>query len=115
MSVGKMQHRLTIQSPERTDDGGGGFSTVWKDVVTVWGRISGKSGSERFFGDQLEGRYQYDIVIRFRRGITNKHRILYSYEVKGVKYSRIFNVNTVNNKDEKDRYLILGCTEGVAT
>lgn len=115
MSVGKMKHRLTIQSPSRTGDGGGGGSIAWEEVATVWGRIEGKSGSEAFFGDQLEGRSLYQITIRFRRGITNKHRLVYSYEVKGKAYSRTFNVNRVENKNEQDRYLVLYCTEGVAT
>ena len=115
MSVGKMQHRLTIQSPKRTADGGGGSAITWEEVDTVWGRITGKSGSESFFGDQLEGRSSHEIIIRFRRGITNKHRLIYSYEVKGKAYSRTFNVNRVQNKDEKDRYLVLYCSEGVAT
>lgn len=115
MSVGKMQHRLTIQTPSRTGDGGGGGSTTWTDVDTVWGRIEGKTGNETFFGDQLEGRSTYQITIRFRRGITNKHRLVYSYEVKGKAYSRTFNVNRVDNKGEKDRFLVLYCTEGVAT
>ena len=115
MSVGKMKHRLTIQSPSRTPDGGGGDAVSFQDVDTVWGRIVGKSGSETFFGDQLEGRSTYEITIRFRRGITNKDRLLYSFEVKGKAYSRIFNINRVQNKDEQDRYLVLYCTEGVAT
>lgn len=115
MSVGKMQHRLTIQTPSRADDGGGGVAVTWKEVETVWGRIEGKTGNETFFGDQLEGRSTYLITIRFRRGITNKHRIIYSYQVKGKAYSRTFNVNRVENKNEKDRFLVLYCTEGVAT
>lgn len=115
MSVGKMRHRLTIQSPTRTTDGAGGVNVSWTEVATVWGSIDPQSGSEQFFGDQLEGRSAQIITIRFRRGLTNANRILYSFESKGTSYTRTFNVTRVENVGERNAYLKLYCTEGVAT
>lgn len=115
MSIGKMQHRLTIQSRSRSSDGGGGAASTWSTVDTVWGRIEAKGGSERFFGDQNEARTSHLITIRFRRDVTAAMRIVYSYAVDSVNYSRTFNIRSIANKGERDKYLELVCEEGVAT
>jgi len=115
MSVGKMRYRLTLQSPTRTSDNAGGVSVAWTEVAKIWGSIETKGGSEQFFGDQLEGRSQHVITIRFRRGVTNANRILYSFESKGTAYTRTFNITRVENVNEKNAYLRLYCNEGVAT
>lgn len=114
MSIGRMQHSLKIQAPTRTADDGGGSTISWTDEATVFGRIEPQGGSERLYGDQLEGVESYIITIRFRRGITNKYRILYSFAVDGTSYSRTFNITRVENAGERDKYLKLYCTEGVA-
>ena len=115
MSIGGMRHKLKIQSTTRTSDDGGGASRTYANVATVFGSIEPESGSERFFGDQLEGVVTHIITIRFRRGITHANRIVYEYIRSGQKYTRIFNVKRVINKDTKDKFLELLCQEGVAT
>ena len=115
MSVGRMQHSLVIQAHSRTGDNGGGVTTAFTDVATVFGSIKATGGSERLFGDQLEGRTTHEITIRFRRDVTHKNRIKYAYAVDSTNYERLFNINRVDNVGEKDRYLKLYCTEGVAT
>jgi|TARA_Y100001938_G_C8075672_1_gene425901 SPP1 family predicted phage head-tail adaptor len=115
MAVGKMQHRLALQSPSRTTDGGGSGRTTFSTIATVWGRIEAKGGAERFFGDQNEGRTTHTITIRFRRNITIKNRIVYQFTSDNVLYTRTFNIKRVENKNERDKYLELFCEEGVAT
>ena len=115
MAVGKMQHRLALQTPSRTDDGGGSGRTSWSTLATVWGRIESQDGSERFFGDQNEGRTTHLITIRFRRGLTIKNRIVYQFTSENVLYTRTFNIKSIENKGERDKYLELKCEEGVAT
>jgi SPP1 family predicted phage head-tail adaptor len=115
MAVGKMQHRLALQKPSRTDDGGGSGRTSWSTLATVWGRIESQGGAERFFGDQNEGRTTHLITIRFRRGLTIKNRIVYQFTSENVLYTRTFNIKSIENKGERDKYLELKCEEGVAT
>lgn len=115
MALGKHQHRLTIQSRSRSSDGGGGASSSWSDVDTVWGSIKAVGGGERLFGDQVEGRTTHELVIRHRRTVTAANRIKYAYAVDSTNYERLFNINRVENVGERDRYLKLYCTEGVAT
>ena len=115
MSVGGMRHKLKIQSTSRIADGGGGSSTTFSTVANVFGNIKPQSGSERFFGEQLEGRVTHIITIRFRRGVSHANRVVYEHFRSGQKYTRIFNVKRVINPDTKDRFLELLCEEGVAT
>ena len=115
MAVGRMQHRLQLQSKTATADGAGGTSGAFTTFATVFGRIEAQGGGERFFGDQIEPRTTHKITIRFRRDLKVTHRILYSFTVDGAKYSRLFNINRILNIGERDKYLELVCTEGVAT
>ncbi len=115
MSVGKMQHRLQLQSKTATADGAGGTSGAFTTFATVFGRIEAQGGGERFFGDQIEPRTTHKITIRFRRDLKVTHRILYSFTVDGAKYTRLFNINRILNIGERDKYLELICNEGVAT
>lgn len=115
MALGRHQHRLTIQSRSRSNDGGGGAASSFADVETVWGRIEATGGSERLFGDQVESRTTHTLTIRHRRNVTPANRIKYAYAVDSTNYERIFNINRVENVGERDRYLKLYCTEGVAT
>ncbi len=115
MSVGAMRHRLKLQSTTRASDGGGGARKSYSTIATVFGSIKPQTGSERFFGDKLEGVVTHIITIRFRRGVTHANRIVYEHIRSGQKYTRTFNVKRVINTDTKDRFLELLCQEGVAT
>ena len=37
--IGNLNHPLTLQSPQRIPDGGGGFETTWQDMAEVFARI----------------------------------------------------------------------------
>ena len=114
MSVGKMQHRLALQKPTRTDDGGGSGRTSWSNIATVWEGLKQKV-VQKDFGDQNEGRTTHLITIRFRRGLTIKNRIVYQFTSDNVLYTRTFNIKRIENKGERDKYLEIMCEEGVAT
>lgn len=114
-SVGKLRQKIKIQTQTRTADGGGSEKVAFATSVTVFGHIEPRGGQERLFGDQLEERITHIITIRYRRDVSHKNRLVYEYFVKGTKYTRIFNVKRVLNRDSKDRFLDIMCEEGVAT
>jgi SPP1 family predicted phage head-tail adaptor len=37
--IGNLNHPLTLQTPQRTPDGGGGFETTWQDGADIFARI----------------------------------------------------------------------------
>ena len=77
MAIGKLKHKLHIQTQTRTSDGGGSQAVSYSDSFSVFGSIMPKTGSERLFGDQLEERITHIITTRFNRNITFKNRIQY--------------------------------------
>lgn len=105
--IGKLRHRVTIQSESTTADGGGGFTLAWTDVTTVWAAVEPLKGAERLRGQQLEAAVTHKITIRHRSDVTTKQRLKFG--------TRLFNVRAVINPDERDRWLELLCEEGVAT
>lgn len=106
MAIGKMRHKVEIQRRVRASDGAGGASSTWETIDKVWAQIVPKSASEGSKGDQIEGRKNYDLNIRYRDDINNSCRILY----KG----RVFNVTGVVNTMETDKYMVVNMVEGVA-
>ena len=115
MAIGKLKHKLHIQTQTRTSDGGGSQSVSYSDSFSVFGSIMPKAGTERVFGDQLEERITHIITTRLNRNITFKNRIQYRFNKEGTAHTRTFNIKRVINRDTRDRYCDILVEEGVAT
>tara|TARA_R100001510_G_C7632852_1_gene191433 strand:- start:719 stop:1063 length:345 start_codon:yes stop_codon:yes gene_type:complete len=113
--IGKMRHKLYVQTQTRTSDGGGSQSVSYSDSFSIFGMIQPKAGQERVFGDQLEEKVTHIITTRFNRNITFKNRLQYRFNKGGQSFTRQFNIKRVINRDTRDRYLDILCEEGVAT
>jgi head-tail adaptor len=49
MSVlGKMRHRVALQSATNTTDAGGGLAQVWETITHIYASIEPKNGSESY-------------------------------------------------------------------
>jgi len=116
MAIGKMRHKLQLQSKQTESDGGGSaVITGWRTFATVYGDIQPMSGGQRFFGGQNEQPVTHTITLRFRRDVTFSNRINYTYRNGDATETRIFNIRRVLNVGTRDKYLTLECIEGVAT
>ena len=54
MSLGKMRHRINIQTIGRTTDNMGGNATSYSTTVAVWGMVEPVVGNEKVEGQQIE-------------------------------------------------------------
>ena len=115
MSIGKMRHKIFVQTQTRTSDGGGSHNVTYSDSFSTFAMIQPRSGSERVFGDQLEEKITHIITTRFNRNITFKNRLQYRFNKEGSTHTRTFNIKRVINKGTRDKYLDILCEEGVAT
>lgn len=108
--IGSMRHRLRIEAPSGTADGGGGQGAdPWVaaiPVATVWGRVEPVRGAERLQAMRLASPVTHRIVIRYRPHIEPTMRIVFG--------TRVFNIRAVLNPGESNRRLELLCEEGVA-
>ena len=107
MKAATLRHRVSLQSAADTADGGGGASTVWSDVATLWASVEPLKGAEHLTAQQLESRLTHRVRLRHRIGVTTAMRVKFG--------ARIFNIRAVINPAMRDRLLVLLCEEGVAT
>ncbi len=68
--IGKLRHRLTLESPSRTDDGGGGADITWETVAEIWGALETSTGAETIVAGRLSGIAAPVITIRYRDDVT---------------------------------------------
>ena len=105
--VGQLRHPITLQGQGTTRDAGGGISSGWSDIATIYADIRPKTGKEVYTQGKGVGSVSHEITVRYRTDITNASRISYD--------SKLFNIRAIINVDERDRFLKLLCEEGVAT
>ena len=106
-SIGRMRHRVTIQKPTATTDTGGGSSISWGLLKEVFADIQPQSGNYGSEHEQEKEKITHKLIMRYRADIGTNYRIKFG--------TRIFNIHTIINEDERDRFLILQCQEGAVT
>ena len=105
--LGKFRHFITLQGQGTSRDSGGGISSGFSTIASVYANVKPKSGKEVYKQGKLIGSVTHEITIRYRTDITNASRISFN--------NKFFNIRSIINIDERDRYLKLMCEEGVAT
>lgn len=99
MKAGKMRHLVTIQRQTGARDTSGNETDTWNTFATVWAHIepyvgSARAGREEFTGNQMVGLDYTRFHLRYLAGLAPKDRILYG--------ARIFDIQAVNNRDERN-------------
>jgi len=101
--IGRMRRRVTIQSPQKTEDGMGGHTISWSDVAEVWAEIEPLRGTEYFYAHQIKNEVSHRVRIRFRSDITEEMRIKLG--------DRVFNIESILDIEEAHRFLEILCIE----
>lgn len=102
-SVGRLRHRVELQSQLRADDGAGGAAMAWQTLATVWAAVVPHRGDETLDADAPAGRITHDVWIRYRADMQPSMRF-----ALGV---RRFDVRAVVDVGERRRYLKCLCEE----
>lgn len=103
------RHQIVVQAENALPDGGGGWTDPWASptvVATLRASVEPLRGFERLKAMQLEDSVSHKITTRYRAGITAKMRVVFK--------SRPFNIRSVINVDEANRFLEIFADEGVA-
>lgn len=102
--IGKLRHRITIQTPTITRSDRGAEVLTWADTATVYADIRTVGGQEQVIANQLEtATLLHTITIRYRTGLTSKQRIKWG--------TRYFAVEAIIERDNRLRMLDLSCRE----
>jgi SPP1 family predicted phage head-tail adaptor len=100
---GALRTELSLQACTAQPDGLGGFSEIWSEVGTVFGRMEPVSADSRFGADQTLETATHRITLRYREGIASGMRFL--------RAGRALDILTVHDPDETGRYLVCKARE----
>ncbi len=109
MPAGKFRHRVTIQSASESRDTTGELLLTWSAIERgeVWASIDPLSSTERPDSSQQQAIATHTVIIRHSNlTVTHKHRLLFG--------SRVFNILSVLNQDERSIFYELTCEEVAA-
>jgi SPP1 family predicted phage head-tail adaptor len=110
MQAGRLRHRVVIQRLADTTDTQNAYGEedrVWHDYFWAWAEIDPPKGREFFAAGQKQAQVTTRVRIRYSPSNTVT-------PVMRVKFgSRILQINVPINPDERNRELILMCTEKV--
>lgn len=102
----RLRQRVTLETPVLTAEAGGHFNQTWQTVARVWAAIEPLNGAELWFGEQLEGRINHRITLRYRNDLTSAMRIVFG--------ERIFNIRSVHCPSEAREILVISAEEHIA-
>lgn len=106
MRSGDLRRRVTIQKQVPSKDSEGLPIIMWLNVATVYAAIEPLRGREFFQAGAEISEVNTRIRIRYLSGVLPNMRVLYG--------SRIFNVRTSIDIDDRHREMHLMCQEVVA-
>lgn len=107
MRSGRLRHRVYLQAKSVTRDSFGGETIAWttKTPRPIWASIEPLSVREFFASQELRSQVTHRIVIRYYAGVKTEWRVLWG--------SRQFNIVSIINPDERNKEMILLCTEWI--
>ena len=103
LRIADLKHRVRLEAPVRSGDGGGGGSLAWVQVAEFWAAVTPVSGGEQLFSESLRAKVTHTIYCRYRTDVRVTQRIVLG--------PRIFEIRSVENKDDDKVFLKLRCEE----
>lgn len=110
MRANELRHSITIQSKSKERGAEGGPSIAWVADATIRAKIVPVSGRERLAAQANRAEISHIVSIRYQAQFSNPvdmaaRRILYG--------SRILNIASARDVDERHFEIEITCTEGV--
>ncbi|KKL96985.1 hypothetical protein LCGC14_1839000 [marine sediment metagenome] len=105
MQIGRLRHRITIETPTDVLDDFGESTKTWSSIGTVWASVEPLSGQEKFEALQIYPEASHKVRIRYLSGVSPDDHILFG--------SRTFEIVAVMNQMERNREIILTVKEAV--
>ena len=112
IGAGPLRERIAFESRAAIDDGYGNVvSGDWTLLTTCAARVEPLRGAETVQAMRLAGRQPVKITVR-RSSLTMQ--IKPDFRARDVRSGELYNVRSVMNPDEKNRFLEMECELGVA-
>jgi SPP1 family predicted phage head-tail adaptor len=104
--IGQLRHRVTLEAPVATADGGGGADLAWAPVATVWARLRAQRATAGRENQATVQVVSHEVTLRWRGDVTPRMRLVYE--------GRVLEIRSVRDPDETKRWLVLVCEERAA-
>lgn len=108
MDIGRLRHRVRIQQPTVNKDAGGAAKRTWATLGTVWAEVRTPQGLERAALEVDQVKATLTHTVRIRRPhftVTPACRVEWG--------SRVLQVQSVSDPDNRGEAQLLFCTEVV--
>jgi SPP1 family predicted phage head-tail adaptor len=105
INIGKLRHRIEIQSYTTTDDAFGHPVKSWTTRATVWAYVRPLSGREKLSAEQVVGEVTHKIVIRYYDSISPTNRLKLG--------GRYFDINFIGDYDERNEFMEIMAVEKI--
>lgn len=105
MRPGALRHKLILEAPTRTGDGGGGAEVSWHKVDDVWVEITPGQGAETFTAEKRTSHLSHTVTLRWRADLAPTQRLRTG--------TRVLEIEAVADPDGRRRWLQCRCTERV--
>ncbi|MBB6224564.1 head-tail adaptor protein [Rhizobium leguminosarum] len=112
--AGRLREKMFFQRRQLLDDGFGNEQAGdWETIFTSAAGLTPLKGSEPVIASRLSGVQPFVLRIRSCRAARDVTTAWRAVDVRN--QSRIFNITSVANFDEKNAYLDMMAVQGVAT
>ena len=101
--IGKLRHQVEILKPIIITDQLGQEIEIWEVQHSVWASIEPLSGKEYFSAKQVNSEVNVKITLRYINSLLPHWVVQFG--------QRVFNIETIINFEEKNKYLQLLCSE----
>lgn len=101
--AGRFRHQIVIQKNTPVQSASGAAVESWSTFATVFAGVEPVKGREYFGAGRINAETTHLIVLRWLAGVDETMRIAFD--------GRVFDIQAVINKDERDRDLELTCVE----
>lgn len=105
MRIGRLRHRVELQSASMTQDASGEEIETWATIATLWANVAPVGRTERFVSgaDQQLATITHRVEIRYRTNITNEMRFKWG--------ARILDIEGYEDPSTKQAYTVVACRE----
>ncbi|MEM6887159.1 MAG: head-tail adaptor protein [Pseudomonadota bacterium] len=108
MSVPNLNRLLVLETPQRTEDGAGGYVENWQQLGALWAQVSFRSGRETAQQETAISSGSFRITVRGAPfGAVERPRP----DQRFVDGLRIYHIKAVAEADDHGRYLTCYATE----
>lgn len=109
--AGSLRERVRFESPTPQDDDYGNSVEGWTDEFTVAAQIKPLKGGENVMAARLGGVQPVVIIVR---SSSQTRQISTDWRVVDARKGTVFNVRSIANMDERNRFLDIIAQAGVA-